>query len=96
MITLQNNTKGTYIHGEHKLLPGAIITVPDDVAKIWLYNEGVIEYKDPQEAKAEVKALIDENARLKAEVEAMKKVLAEVNAEKEAKAEKTQNKKGNK
>ena len=90
MITLQNNTKGTYIHGEHKLLPGAIITVPDDVAKIWLYNEGVIEYKDPQEAKAEKEALEAENKELKAEVEALKKELKEV------KAEKTQNKKGNK
>ena len=90
MITLQNNTKGTYIHGEHKLLPDAIITVPDDVAKIWLYNEGVIEYKDPQEAKAEKEALEAENKKLKAEVEALKKEL------KEAKAEKTQNKKGNK
>ena len=90
MITLQNNTKGTYIHGEHKLLPGAIITVPDDVAKIWLYNEGVIEYKDPQEAKAEKEALEAENKKLKAEVEALKKEL------KEAKAEKTQNKKDNK
>ena len=75
MITLQNNTKGTYIHGEHKLLPGAIVTVPDDVAKIWLYNEDVIEYKDPQEAKAEKEALETENKKLKAEIEEIKKEL---------------------
>ena len=81
MITLQNNTKGTYIHGEYKLFPGAIITVPDDVAKIWLYNEGVIEYKDPQEAKVEKEALEAENKKLKAEVEALKKELKIIKAQ---------------
>lgn len=81
MITLQNNSKGIYIHGDYKLIPDAILDVPDKIAKIFLLNKGVIEYKDPQEAKAEKEALEAENAKLKAEIEKLK-------ANKEAKAEK--------
>ena len=55
------------------LLPNHNAEIPDDVAKIWLTIKGVVEYKDPVEAKAEKKALEDENAKLKAEIEKLKK-----------------------
>lgn len=81
MITLQNNSKATLIHNDVRLYPNEIKAIPDKVAKIFMLNKGVIEYKDPQEAKAEKEALEAENAKLRAEIEKLK-------ANKEAKAEK--------
>lgn len=72
MITLQNNSKATLIHDDIRLNPDDIMTVPEKVAKIFMLNKGVIEYKDPQEAKAEKEALKAENAKLRAEIEALK------------------------
>lgn len=80
-ITLQNNSKATLIHNDVRLYPDEIKDIPDKVAKIFMLNKGIIEYKDPQEAKAEKEALEAENAKLKAEIEKLK-------ANKEAKAEK--------
>lgn len=80
-ITLQNNSKATLIHNDVRLYPNEIKDIPDKVAKIFMLNKGVIEYKDPQEAKAEKEALEAENAKLRAEIEKLK-------ANKEAKAEK--------
>ena len=53
MITLQNNTRTTFIHGDYRLEANGIIPVPDDVAKIWMQNQDVIEYVAPADAKAE-------------------------------------------
>lgn len=89
MITLQNNSKATLIHGDVRLKPNEIKDVPEKIAKIFMLNNGVIEYKDPQEAKAEKEALEAENAKLRAEIEALK-------ANKEAKAEKDNKAKTNK
>lgn len=55
------------------LLPNNNAEIPEDVAKIWLTIKGVVEYKDPAEAKAEKMALENENAKLKAEIEKLKK-----------------------
>jgi cell division protein FtsB len=73
MITLKNNSKATYIHGDFKLLPGEVIAVPSDIASIWLLIPGVIEYKDPAEAKAEKEELEKKNKALKKEIEELKK-----------------------
>lgn len=90
-MILQNNTRITFIHNCYKLEPGAILDVPDKIAKIWQKVAGVVEYVDPQkakkaqeEAKAKQAALEEENAKLKAELEALKKAQPE-----EAKAKTT-------
>lgn len=88
MITLQNNSKATLIHGEYTLFPDGIADVPERVAKIWQKIEEVIEYKDPQEAKAEKKALEDENAKLKAEIAKLKEANKAAKANNKAKANK--------
>lgn len=70
MLTLKNNSKLTLIHNDFKLLPGKTIDVPENVGKIWLMIEGIVEFKDPQKAK-------EEKAKLEAENEKLKKELAE-------------------
>lgn len=81
-MRLENKSERTlqhhYYDKENKLqlvnlLPNQNADIPDDVARIWLNIKGVVEYKDPAEAKAEKKALEDENAKLKAEIEKLKK-----------------------
>ena len=83
-MILQNNTRTTFIHNGYKLEPGAILDIPDKIAKIWQKVAGVVEYVDPQkakkaqeEAKAKQAALEEENAKLKAELEALKKTKSE-------------------
>lgn len=83
-MILQNNTRTTFIHNGYKLEPGAILDVPEKVAKIWQKHKGVVEYVDPQEAKKAQEeaakkqaALEEENAKLKAELEALKKAQPE-------------------
>lgn len=87
MIKLQNNTRTTFVHGIYKLEPQGVLDVPNDVAKIWMQNDGVIEYVAPADAKAEkakyeaeiekLKAQLEEqtalNEKLQAEFEAFKK-----------------------
>lgn len=77
MITLKNNSKATYIHGDFKLLPDEVVSVPDEVGKIWLLAEGVVEYKDPAEAKKEQAELKKENEALKKEIEKLKETKKE-------------------
>lgn len=69
-----------YQHGEYKLPVGANLEVPKEVADIWLSTGEVVEYVDPQEAKAkeekakkEKVALEKENADLKAKLAALEK-----------------------
>lgn len=93
MVTLQNNSKLTLIHAEYRLHPGENLDVPENVAKIWLLTDGVIEYKNPEEAKAEKAELEEKNAKLLKEIEALKNELKE---SKEAKAEKAVTKKSTK
>ena len=86
-MILQNNTRTTFIHNGYKLEPGAILDVPDKIAKIWQKVAGIVEYVDPQkakkaqeEAKAAQAKLEEENAKLKAELEALKKAQEEAKA----------------
>lgn len=72
MITLQNNTNGTYIHGEYVLKPSGVVEIPDKIANIWLKIDGIVEYKDPQEAKAEKDQLEKENLELKKRLKNLK------------------------
>lgn len=73
MITLKNNSKSTLIHDNFKLEPNKTIDVPDKIGRIWLMVNGVVEYKDPQQAKAEVAKLQAENESIKKEMEKLKK-----------------------
>jgi hypothetical protein len=50
-----------------ELNPGCVNDIPDDVAKKWLLSGEVIEYVDPEDAKA----LIEEIEKLKAEKAAL-------------------------
>lgn len=88
MITLQNNTCTTFVHNGYKLEPKETLTVPKEIAVIWLKIKGINEFVDPKEAKAkdekaqkEKEALEKENADLKAK-------LAELEKEATAKEEK--------
>ena len=73
-MKIQNNTKTTYTHNDLKLLPdGAITEVTDEkVANIWLKIDGVVEYVEPEDVKATIKALNEEIEKLKKENAALK------------------------
>ena len=83
MIKLQNNTRTTFVHNEYKFEPQGVLDVPNDVAKIWMQIDGVIEYVAPADAKAE-------KAKYEAEIEKLKKEIAELKKKNtaDAKAEK--------
>lgn len=83
MIKLQNNTRTTFVHGNYRLEANGIVDVPNDVAKIWMQHQGVIEYVAPADAKAE-------KAKYEAEIEKLKQEIEELKATKtaDAKAEK--------
>lgn len=72
MYTLQNNSKLTLTHDNYILAPGKILSLPDNIAKIWLKIDGIIEYKDPKEAKQEKAKLETENKKLKDELAKLK------------------------
>lgn len=59
------------------LNPKTDAEIPDDIAKAWLKTGEVVEYVEPEEAKAKEAALKEENAKLKAELEALKKAKPE-------------------
>lgn len=68
MIKLQNNGRATLVHGKYRLTPQEILEVPEEVAKIWLHIEGVVEYVAPIDLKAQKEAYEAEIAQLKAEL----------------------------
>lgn len=75
MITLKNNSKTTLVHDNYRLEPNKVIDVPDKIGRIWLMVAGIVEFKDPAEAKAEVAKLQAENEEMKKEVEKLKKTV---------------------
>lgn len=95
-MLLINNGTNPLAHGAYRLPKGGKAEIPDDIAQDWLTIPGVERYIEPAElekavkeaeekAKAEMKALQDENAELKAKIADLEKVAKE--AEEKAKLE---------
>ena len=85
MTVIQNNTQGTFKHGEWIIKPGDILDVPKKIADIWLTVKGIVEYVDPKEAK-EAKEAIDKAAEaykaLKKEYDKLKTAYEKLKAKK--------------
>lgn len=72
MTILQNNTQGTYRHGDIVFKPGDILDVPKKVAEFWLTVKGIVEYVDPKEAKEAIEKAADAYKALKKEYDKLK------------------------
>lgn len=81
MTVLQNNTKGTFKHGDFIIKAGEILEVPKKIAEVWLKVKGIVEYVDPKEAKEAAAKAADAYKALKAECEKLKEALAKAKEE---------------
>ena len=92
-MKIQNKAKHAFQHSYMdakqvlqiiEIQPGEVKDIPEEVAKVWLKMDDVVEFVEPKEAKA----LEDENAKLKAELEKLKKPVAKKPAAKKTAAKK--------
>lgn len=74
-MKLINNGTNPLAHGKYKLPKGAVVEIPDEIAKDWLKIKGIKQYvsgadlaQATQKADAEKKALQAEIEKLKAEL----------------------------
>lgn len=85
-----NGLMHTLDGGNYVLAQGGVADVPKEVANVWLKIKGVEKYIEPadlekaakeaeEKAKAERKALEDENAELKAKLAKLEKAAKEEN-----------------
>jgi len=88
MKKLVNNSGYTLIHGDIKFIPGEIKDIPAEIASIWLKINGVKEYADPKEVKAEKEALLKEIKKLKTENIKLQKQLEDLTVNEAKKEEK--------
>lgn len=105
MIKVKNNSKHLYSHSvketnkdgkvtikDYFLQPQGVLDVPEEVAKIWFKTNDIVEFVEPEEAKAKEKkiqkekeALEKENASLKAKITALEEAKAKEKKEKKEK-----------
>lgn len=81
MTVLQNNTKGTFKHGDLILKAGQVLEVPKKIADIWLKVKGIVEYVDPKEAKEAMAKATEAYKALKAEFDKLKEAHDKIKAE---------------
>lgn len=87
-----NKSKGSFIHGEHRLDPGSYADVPQHVADLWLstkqadgaplcaLQEAAPATPEQTELAAKAAKLEEENASMSKELEGLRKLLAEAKA----------------
>lgn len=77
-MKLENTSRLTLSHGEFVFSPGAVSEIPDKIAKIWLKIDGIKQYVNPEEVKAnETKAAQELEKALKT-IEALKSEIEEL------------------
>lgn len=57
-MKVKNVSKRQYIHGSFSINPGAVLTVPDYIGKLWIRTGEIIEIKEPEQiivVKEEIK-----------------------------------------
>ena len=82
MTVIQNNTQGTFKHGEWIIKPGDILDVPKKIADIWLTVKGIVEYVDPKEAKEAIDKAAEAYKALKKEYDKLKTAYNKLKAKK--------------
>ena len=48
-MKVKNVSKRQYIHGSFSINPGAVLTVPDYIGKLWIRTGEIIEIKEPEQ-----------------------------------------------
>lgn len=84
-MKLLNNSKCALSHGEFKLPIGAVLDVPEKIAKIWLGYKGVIQHMTDDDIKAATEKAVKE-ALKEAAKETVKKVVKKVTTKNSKKA----------
>lgn len=57
-MKVKNVSKRQYIHGSFSINSGAVLTVPDEIGKLWIRTGEIIEIKEPEQiivVKEEIK-----------------------------------------
>lgn len=95
-MKLENTSRLTLSHENFVFGPGAVAEIPDKIAKIWLNIEGINEYVNPEEVKAnetkaaeELKKALNTIKALEEEVKELKKENYKLEKKLETKANKT-------
>lgn len=48
-MKVKNVSKRQYIHGSFSINPGTVLTVPDEIGKLWIRTGEIIEIKEPEQ-----------------------------------------------